>query len=255
MASPGANCLFLFHSPLLLLTFTGPHPSLSSLPRDSGAFQPPLFCSCGPSAWHHVPPHHSTYWSHTHPSMFCPRVLHFIDNAFPINLKYTRNTWMNSPRHNTELLQIGLTSTDKRQQALFLRESKDCYLRVADFSSVISLHLYTYIRTSRKYTIMFCMFYTNGNISACFHWRVPTGDFSTCLKSDRMHSFYLPQCKHRIALLIDISSVSSYLRAKWWSYKHLCLCLLKYLCVSPMWIIYYLLFPNCLEQWAANAVL
>ena len=84
MASPGANCLFRCRSPPLLLTVMGPHPSLSSLPRDSGAFQPPLLLLW--SLWHHVPAHRSTYWSHTHPSVFCPSVLHFIDNAFPINL-------------------------------------------------------------------------------------------------------------------------------------------------------------------------
>ena len=86
---------------------------------------------------------------------------------------------MNSPGHNIEALQVGLTSTDKRQKVLFLLQSENYYLCVAGFSTVIAMHLYTYIRTSGKYTIMFCMFYTNGNISAFFHSTVPMGDLST----------------------------------------------------------------------------
>ena len=186
------------------------------VPSSPHSFAPVVpLASCSSPSFHII---------ESHPSLsVLPSVLHFIDNAFPINLTYIRNTGMNSPGHKIEALQIDLTSTDKRQQALFLLESKGYYLCAADSSRVISMHLYTYIRTSRKlcflcvwktYAIMFCMFYTNGNFSAFLHWIVPTGDFSTWLKSDRMHSFYLPQYKYRIALLIDISSVSNYLRAK-----------------------------------------
>ena len=148
MVSPGANCLFPFRSPPLLLTVAGPHPSLSSLPGTVVPSSPHSFAPVVPLASCSSPSFHIL---ESHPSLsVLPSVLHFIDNAFPINLTYIRNTGMNSPGHKIEALQIGLTSTDKRQQALFLLESKGYYLCAADSSRVISMHLYTYIRTSRK---------------------------------------------------------------------------------------------------------